>query len=108
MRGCCLFFVLLGLIGSIVMILFGSIFSISFNWEDWLIYLGIAIIIYLTVLVIGNSLNKQFNDLVDNFIIGEKEKLKKKQKNGNLLICLVMVNRQLINLHSSRGYQSSR
>lgn len=91
MRGCCLFVVLLGLIGSIFMILFGSIFSVSFNWQDWLIYLAITIIIYLTVLIVGNSLNKQFNNLVDNFIIGEKEKLIEKGPFGTFGFLLIVL-----------------
>lgn len=106
MRGCCLFIILLGLIGSVLMILFGSIFNFSFNWQDWLIYLVIAVIVYITVLIIGNSLNKQFDELVDNFIIGEKEKLIEKgpfSAYGFLLIVLLpfLIYLMLFGLYSS-------
>ncbi len=75
MRGCCLFIVMLGLIVGILLILFANIFGLSFNWNDWLIYLAVAVVAYLVILIIGNSLNKQFSGLIDNFIIGQKEKL---------------------------------
>lgn len=75
MRGCCLFIVMLGLIVGTLLILFANIFGLNFNWNDWLIYLAVAVVAYFIILIIGNSLNKQFSSLIDNFIIGEKEKL---------------------------------
>lgn len=75
MRGCCLIIVMIGLILATLMILFANIFGLSFNWNDWLIYLAVALVAYFIILIIGKSLNKQFSSLIDDFIIGEKEKL---------------------------------
>ncbi|MFA4880717.1 MAG: M48 family metalloprotease [Candidatus Doudnabacteria bacterium] len=49
--------------------------SISFNYQDLLLYIVVALIIYLIVRAVGGSLDKKFNNSVQNFLDGKKKEL---------------------------------
>ncbi len=49
--------------------------SISFNYQDLLLYVVVALIIYLVVRAVGGALDKKFNNSVQNFLEGKKKEL---------------------------------
>lgn len=49
--------------------------SISFNYQDLLLYTVVALIVYLIIKAVGGSLDKKFNNSVQNFLDGKKKEL---------------------------------
>jgi len=70
-----LVFVLLLLASGLWWLIVENFGSLSFNWEDLLVYLGIALVVYGIVRAIGSSLNKKFNKSVQAFLDNTKTTL---------------------------------
>lgn len=49
--------------------------SISFNYQDLLLYTGVAFIVYLILRAVGGQLDKKFNNSVQSFLDGKKKEL---------------------------------
>lgn len=56
-------------------LVFINFFALAFNWEDFLIYLVVAVVIYFIFRLIGGSLNNKFNKSVNEFLEGKKQDL---------------------------------
>jgi hypothetical protein len=54
-------------------LIFSNFTSISFNWQDLLIFAIVGLIVYLIVRAVGGSLDKKFNISVQEFIIGKRQ-----------------------------------
>jgi Zn-dependent protease with chaperone function len=69
---------LFGLLITSVLSIFGifsllvwSFANLSFNWEDFIIYLVVAAVAYLCVRLVGGSLNKSFTQLIMAYVEGK-------------------------------------
>jgi len=68
------------LFSLILTVIFGfliltNFLSISFSYQDLLLYAVVALIVYLIVRAVGGSLDKKFNISVQNFLEGKKKEL---------------------------------
>ena len=75
MRTIGLLFLLVLLALGVWGLIFTSFPSLSFNWQDLLIYLAIALIVYGIVWAVGGSLDKKFVNSVKAFLEGTKTTL---------------------------------
>jgi len=71
----------------------GNFFALAFHYQDLLLFVGVALVVYLIIRVVGGSLDKKFNKSVQSFLSGEKEKLfddKKLLRTFGLLLVVLL------------------
>lgn len=75
MKTACLLFALTLLVLGGFSIIVINFLSVAFGWQDLIVYLVIGVIVYLIVQIIGGSLDKEFNKIVNEFVEGKRREL---------------------------------